>query len=195
MASGDALSGRIASCDRDAMHIIPLAEPAQQRGIDIPISALAKIEFRGGRQAWVGDLRPTAVSQIPYFDRIMPYRVDQSLTGGPLVLADGPIAKGIAVHSKCVLTYDIDGAFERFRCKIGFQQPEGRFGRAVARVIGDDKVLWRESDLAGDAKPTPLDLKVSGVKTLTLEVDFGKYPDVGGRVIWGEARLVKKKVR
>jgi hypothetical protein len=29
------------------------------------------------------------------------------------------------------------------------------------------------------------------VKRLTLEADFGPNGDVGGRVVWGEARLVK----
>jgi hypothetical protein len=122
----------------------------------------------------------------------MPFRVNQSLTGGPLAMVDGPITKGIAVHSKCVLTYDIHGGYERFKSKVGFQIPEGKAGRAPARILADDKVLWQESELKGDAaKPVAVDLDVAGVKRLTLEVGFGPNQDVAGRVVWGEARLVK----
>ena len=159
---------------------------------DIPLDQLATIDVKNGRLTWLGDLHPAAVSQVPYFDRLMPYRVNQSLTGGDLVLADGPVSKGIAVHSKCVLTYGIDGEFERFRMKVGFQQPEGKAGRAAVRILGDGKVLWEESDLRGDAsKPVAVDLSVAKIQSLTLEADYGVNFDVAGRIVWGDARLVK----
>ena len=75
------------------------AEDSQR--LEIPLQKLATIDVKNGRLAWLGDLQPLAVEQVPYFDRLMPYRVNQSLTGGPLVLAEGPVLKGIAVHTKC----------------------------------------------------------------------------------------------
>jgi hypothetical protein len=194
LTGGDVVSGRIEALDGGVFRVAPLwtAAGASDRSLfSLPLAALTRIDITGGRVAWVGDLKPVAVSQVPYFDRLMPYRVNQSLTGGPLALADGIAARGIAVHSKCVLTYDIGGGFERFRTKLGFQQPEGKIGRAAVRVLGDGKVLWQDSDLRGDAAPTPLDLNVAAVKSLTLEVGFGKNQDVAGRVVWGDARLIK----
>ena len=97
------------------------------------------------------------------------------------------------MHTKCSLSYNIDGAFERFRAKVGFQQPQGRAGRAPVRILGDGKILWEAADLKGDAsRPTAVDLNVAGVKRLTLEADFGPNQDVAGRIVWGEARLVKR---
>ncbi|HKD38272.1 MAG TPA: NPCBM/NEW2 domain-containing protein, partial [Pirellulales bacterium] len=130
--------------------------------------------------------------QTPYFDRLMPYRVDASLTGGQLVMNDGPVSKGIAVHTKTILEYEIGGGFDRFRAKVGFQQPEGKLGRAPVRIRGDGKLLWEETNLTGAArKPALVDLDVAGVKTIALDADFGPDGDVGGRVIWGDARLIK----
>jgi hypothetical protein len=193
LVNGDVLSGRLESIEHGTARMKPLAAGESASGtVDILLPLLATIDIRNGRLTWLGDLAPTAVSQVPYFDRLMPYRVNQSLTGGTLALADGPLTKGIAVHSKCVLTYDIHSGYERFKSKVGFQIPEGKSGRAPARILGDDKVLWQESDLKGDAaKPAAVDLDVAGVKRLTLEVGFGPNQDVGGRVVWGEARLVK----
>ena len=75
--------------------------------------------------------------------------------------------------------------------KVGFQQPEGKIGRAAIRLVGDEKVLWEDADMKGDAKPAAVDVSVQGVKMLRLEVDYGKDQDVGDRVIWGDPRLVK----
>ncbi len=196
LTNGDVLSGRIVALEKGAFRITPLASAGSASSpaeLNLPLAAIAKIQTRNGRLTWVGDLQPSKVEQVPYLDRLMPYRVNQSLSGGPLTLSDGPLTHGIAVHSRCVLTYDIGGNYDRFHGKVGFQQPEGKAGHAAVRVVGDGKTLWEAADLKGEDKPKPLDLDVTGIKSLTLEVDFGKYPDVGGRVIWGDVRLLKGK--
>jgi hypothetical protein len=159
----------------------------------IPFDQITRIRSANGRMVYVGDLKPVAVEQVPYFDRMLPYRVDKSLTGGPLKLSDGEYARGIAVHSRTVLTYDAGGKYEEFKSKVGFQQPEGKIGQAVIRVIGDGKVLYEDLDARGDGKPADLSLKIAGVTRLTLEVDFGKNEDTGDRVVWANARLLRAK--
>jgi hypothetical protein len=36
-----------------------------------------------------------------------------------------------------------------------------------------------------------MDVDVSGVKTLSLEADFGRGQDVGDRVVWANPRLLR----
>ncbi|HUO07568.1 MAG TPA: NPCBM/NEW2 domain-containing protein [Phycisphaerae bacterium] len=190
LVNGDVLSGRIQSFSNGHFQLIPLAS-SDSSPIDISLGTISKIEFHNGRLVRLTDLTPASVSQSPYFDRLMPFQVNQSLTGGPLILPEGSVNNGIAVHSRCVLTYAIDSAFDRFKARIGFQQPEGKLGRAACRVVGDGNVLWEDQDLRGSSKSTPLDISVAGVKQLTLEVDYGKNQDVGDRVIWAEPRLIR----
>ena len=129
---------------------------------------------------------------LSYFDRMVPFRNDVSLAGQAIKLSDGQHAKGISVHSRTVLRYDIGRRFERFRAKVGFQQPDGKAGRAAIRVLGDgDKVLHEIPDARGDQPPADLDIPVAGVSRLTLEVDFGADQDVGDRVAWANARLIR----
>ncbi len=193
LVDGDVLSGRIESIDKGVLRLKPLYSSGdEQSHFDIPLKELASIDVKNGRLTWIGDLQPAAVSQVPYFDRLMQYRVNQSLTGGDLVLADGPVTKGIAVHTKCGLTYDIGGAFERLRAKIGFQQPEGKAGRAAVRIVGDGKVLWKwPTIMRRCAASDQVDVSVAKIKSLSLEADYGSNFDVAGRVVWGEARLVR----
>ena len=192
LKTGDSLTGTWRSYDK-AANVIGL-ETRWGAKLSIPFDLVIRIRSTNGRLVYVGDLKPAAVEQVPYFDRLMTYRVDKSLTGGPLKLIDGEYARGIAVHSRCLLTYDVGGKYEDFKAKVGFQQPEGKIGQAVFRVLGDGKTLYEDLDARGDAKaPADINVKVTGVQRLTLEVDFGKSEDTGGRVVWANARLLRAK--
>jgi len=160
----------------------------------LPADKVSTISFKNGRLVYLSDLAPAAVEQVPYFDRVIPFRTDKSLTGGPLKLSDGPTTRGVAVHARCVLHYDLAGAFDTFQTRLGFQQPEGKAGRADVRVLGDGKVVFEKLDARGDPPPLDVNVPVAGVKRLTLEVDFGADEDVGDRVVWGDAKLLRPTV-
>lgn len=162
--------------------------------ISIPWTAVSTILSRNGRLVYVSDLKPAKVEQTPYFDRVMPYQNDKSLLGKPIILSDGGYAKGISVHSRCVLTYDVGGKFDEFKAHVGFQLPEGKLGDAAVRVLGDDRVLFEKPDARGDAKPFDVAVSLAGVSRLALEVDFGNNQDVGDRVVWANARLLRARV-
>ena len=78
-----------------------------------------------------------------------------------------------------------------FTAIVGFAQPHGAAGRADLRVMGDDRLLFEHLDARGDQDPIPLRLSVEGVRTLSLEVDFGRGQDVGDRVVWADPRLIR----
>jgi hypothetical protein len=192
-SSGDILSGQWKSFDA-AKNVLGIQTP-WGASLSVPMSSITRIRSANGRLVYLSDLKPIAVEQTPYFDRMLPYQVNRALTGGPLKLTDGEYAKGIAVHSRTLLTYDIGGQFEEFRAKVGFQQPEGKLGQCAIRVLGDNgKILYEDPDARGDSpKPADLTLKITGVQHLTLEVDFGKNEDTGDRVVWANARVLRAK--
>ena len=99
------------------------------------------------------------------------------------------------MHSRCLLTYNLDGRFSEFRSKVGFLPPEGRIGQAIIRVLGDGKTLYENLDAKGDQPPADLKIPVTGVRELTLEVDYGKNDDVGDRVAFANARLLRGETK
>jgi hypothetical protein len=185
--SGDVVSGQWTALENGSVTLkTPWGE-----ALKVPVKSFDRIRTKNGRLVYLSDLTPATVEQTPYFDRMLSFRADKSLTGGTLKLADGDHAKGLSVHSRTVLRYDIGRKYERFRAKLGFQQPEGKGGRVAVRVLGDnDKVLHEVADARGDQPPADVDLNVSGVSRLTLEVDFGADQDVGDRFVWADARLL-----
>jgi hypothetical protein len=191
LSSGDAISGLWKRFDANS-GTVGLQTPWGAT-LDIPISNITRMTSVNGRLMYLTDLKPIAIEQTPYFDRMLPWQINRSLIGGPLKLADGEYKIGIAVHSRTVLTYDAGGQYEDFKVKVGFQLPEGKIGQAIVRVLGDGKTLYEDLDARGDAKPADVSAKIAGVKQLTLEVDFGKNEDTGDRVVWANPRLLRAK--
>jgi hypothetical protein len=161
----------------------------------VPLGELRGIAIKNGRLLYVSDMTPIKAEETPYFDRLLTYRVDQALDGGPLIVDGTTYEKGIAVHSRCVLEYALGGKYEKFRARVGFQQPGGRLGRVAVRVLADGKPLFEDADLRGDQKAAEVDVNVAGAKRLTLEVDYGQGQDVGDRVAWADARLLKPAMK
>jgi hypothetical protein len=187
--TGDDFSGTVSAIDGNSLV---LASPGGAT-LTLALSSITTIDFLNGRVTYLTDLKPAKVEQTPYFGRVIPYKINQSLNGGPLVLSDGPAARGIAVHSRCVLQYDVRSGFDRFKTRLGFQQPEGHDGRVLARVLGDGKPLYENPDARGDQPPIEIDVPLAGIRTLTLEIDFGNDQDVGDRVVWANPRLLRGK--
>jgi hypothetical protein len=186
--NGDRLSGSLAGLEQSSLLLT-----AASGSVKLPIASITTIDFVNGRLTSLCDLKPTKVEQTPYFGHLMPYQIDHSLTGGPLITQDGSVARGIAVHSRCVLTYDLTGDVDRFKTRLGFQQPQGLHGRVLARVLGDGKPLYENPDARGDQPAIDIDVPLTGVHSLTLEIDFGNDQDVGDRVVWENPRLMRGK--
>ena len=187
LISGDRISGMWRTIDSDRFGM----ETLWGSPIDLPAGSVSDITFRNGKMVYLSDLEPALVEEVPYFGRLMSYRRDQNLLGDVLRVKGKSYAKGLAVHSRCVLNYAIDGQFETFRAVVGFDESAGTRGRVACRVLGDGKELFAEHDLRADADSRPLELSIRGIGQLTLEVDFGEGEDTGDRVIWADPRIFR----
>jgi hypothetical protein len=188
MNSGDVLSGAWQSFTDDKVAV----ETPWKEVVSIPVSNIAEISTRNGNLVQLSELEPVNVEQTPYFGRLIGYRADQSLDGGPLKLKGETYVRGLAVHSRCVLTYALDGEFAKFKTTVGFDDAAGTIGCVTCRVVGDGKDLFAKTDMKSADGLQTLDLPVAGVKELVLDVDFGSDEDAGDRIIWGEPRLFRK---
>jgi hypothetical protein len=184
---GIKIPGQLASLDATTTNV----RTQWGQMLSLKTDELTGVSVKNGKAISLTELEPREVQQVPFFDRMIPYRVNESLSGGPILLRDGKHSRGISVHAKTVLTYAIGGRFQRFRAKLGFQLPEGELGDASIRVLGDDKPLFVRTSFRGDGPVEPLDLDVSGVETLTLAVDFGRREDIGDRVVWADPTLIR----
>ena len=162
-----------------------------QQTVKIHPNRIRRVVIRNGRVVYLSDLEPVDVEETPYFRRVWNYRRNESLSGKPLRMGEKEFTKGLAVHSRCVLSYALDDAFNRFRCVVGFDKSAANRGRVDCRVWVDDREEFSTIDLRADGKPVEIDISVREAQSLRLEVDFGSGEDVGDRIIWGSPRLYR----
>ena len=188
LAGGIVISGRWATIEPAIWQV----EAPWGQTIKLPATDVRSVRVRGGGMTYLSDLEPSQVEEIPYFGRRTPYRKDVSLIGAPLRLDGQAIDKGLAVHSRTSLTYDLNHRFATFEALVGFDESGGKKGRVDCRVFADGKEIYANPDLHADAPATRLSLPVAGAEQLRLVIDFGADENTGDRVIWGNARLYRQ---
>ena len=154
-----------------------------------PYNHVVRYYVRNRRSVSLADLTPTAEELTPYFDRSMKWTADKSLDGRPLKIGDKTYTRGLGMHSRTVLTYDLGGQFSKFESDVGLQDESGKAGNVACRVLTDGEVAFEKADLTTASGVQTLSIDVTGKKTLTLEVDFGENFDVGDHVSWGDPQL------
>jgi hypothetical protein len=101
--------------------------------------------------------------------------------------------KGLSIHSRTVLTYDIGGDYNEFRAMLGVDDVvRSENGTPVlVRVVieGDGRELFRGEVRDRDA-PKPIALDVKNVRRLKITV-AAPLLDLGNQVDLGDARVSK----
>jgi hypothetical protein len=187
LAGGDQLTGKWVGIDEKKLEI----ETAWKDRVTVPADQVGQIRVRGGKLTFLADLEPVAVEQVPYFGRVIPWQRDLGFDGEPPKLRGKRPTRSIAMHSRCVLTYALDGAYEKFKATLGFDDTAGLKGRVDCRVLVDGREQFLQKDLRADQDPLAVEVSTAGGKQMSLEVDFGEDQDVGDRVLWAEPRLFR----
>lgn len=187
LRSGQILPGKLIALD-DEQAAFELIGGGR---VQVPRSVMIALRCENGRRVDLTRIDPTAEEAIPYFGLSFKHRVNQSFAGDEVRLFNGTTyERALAVHSKSRLHYKLDRPAESFRADFGLLDPGGKLGNVTARVIGDDKVLWEQADITAKSQPIQVQVDLTGVKRLVLEVDFGQGQDVGDRAAWCNPRLI-----
>jgi hypothetical protein len=159
-------------------------------GVRVPLRDVAALELLQDNAVELSDLKESEYRFYPFFDVTWPFAVNGNVTGHDLRLAGSTYDKGVSMHSRSRLTYRLSGAYRRFEASAGLDDKDGQGGEARLRVLADGETLLDRTVTSTDGA-APIRLSMTGVRELTLEVDFGRNGDVRGVVNWVNARLVK----
>lgn len=152
---------------------------------------LESVKTINARSVSLTEMIPESVTEVPFFNQVFPYQVNRSFSGKQLQIGKQIFSKGLCVHAKTVLVYQLDQQFEKFSVTPGLQNETGASGNVSVAIIADGKTLFENQEFTSQTQQEPLNLDVSGCKTLTLTVDFGKNQNVGDRFVWGAPQLIR----
>lgn len=152
---------------------------------------LVSVRILGGRIVWLTELDPAKEEQTSLLGTRWPLQVNRNVTGGPLLLAGNRFERGLGVHTRSVLTYNLDGSFTNFSLRCGLDDSAVPHGQANLAIVLDGKKLWEAKTMnAGQISP-PLNLPIVDGHTLELRAELAGKLDVLGRVDWVDVVLVR----
>jgi hypothetical protein len=118
-------------------------------------------------------------------------RFDRNQAGGPIRIGAHPYPRGIGTHAPSLVTYDLGGAYRTFTADVGIDAATGQRGSAVFSVQVDGVTKFTSPMMRGGSPPLPVEVDVSGVRTLTLAVTPGTDGVANAWANWANARLVR----
>ncbi len=148
--------------------------------IKIPAGVLRRIDCSGGKVRFLDEMKPVfhkfaSVLPDPLYEEVFHYRVNQTMDGEPLRLGGRTWDRGLWLHSRTELRYDLGGDFSRFEAVVGIDDKIPRKDRTKARLTirADERVVF-DRDIWVTDPPRTLTCDISGARMLEILVDFGE---------------------
>ena len=189
LVSGDVLKGSIVRADSRNIQL----DNASAGLWSIPWSAVQSAALANPRIVYLSELEPAAVDRRFFVDADWSVERDKSVTRKPIRIAGRSYARGIGVHAKTVIRYNLEGRYERFCAEVGIDDEAAPRGSVIFRVRADDRTLFESPVLRGGDKPEMVAVDVTGAGTITLEADVADGLDIGDHADWAGARLIRAR--
>lgn len=159
--------------------------------VSVPVMYIQRLRVFSSRVVYLSDLEPQSQQTEGRLHAPWPVRIDRNVAGGTLSLGGIAYERGLGVHSRTELQYDLGGQFERFTATVGIDDAMRPGGSVLFEVRGDGRVLYSSGTITGAEPPQQIRVDVAGVNELTLLTDYGDGLDLGDQADWAQARLIR----
>ncbi len=119
-------------------------------------------------------------------------KVNQSVAGKPLSIAGKQFAEGVGTHAASNLRVSLNGNATRFTAQVGVDNSADGRGSVEFIVSGDGIILWKSGVMTGGQAAIPVDVDLTGVKTLGLRVTDGGDGSSNDHADWADAKIMMK---
>ena len=188
LVNGSRVAGKVASLNDGELQLeLPGGAKAQ-----LPFDSVERIELRSQRVAYLSDADPLEVREETILTAARPWQRDRSVSGRTLTLGNRVYPRGIGVHAKSELEFEVPAGFDLFVATVGIDASVQGKGDCEFEVLGNNRSLWSQRIKGTDA-PQPIRVELKGVKRLVLRVNAGADFDLGDHANWCDARFLKSK--
>jgi NPCBM/NEW2 domain len=166
--------------------------------VDLADNQVSKFDFAAGAVKFLSDLEPVALDESGTDPEH--YQKDKNLDKRPIMLFVDPamgktetFPKGITLHAKTVITFELKGQYKVFKGMVGVDADPDNVAPSHIKLTIDDGMqpLFKGTIKKGD-KPLDLNLNVTNVDRLKITVESdGTVTDLGNQVSIGNARVLK----
>jgi hypothetical protein len=186
MGSGEALTGKPIGLKNGWLK---LDWEGQQ--LEVPWRQVRGLESPGVRMTYLSELDFKDRNARAVVGPVREPRLDACAAGTPLLLAGQRYTRGIGMRARSSISFALPGKWNRFRASAGLDDEKAVASRgAVFRIVADGRKRL-EFEISNNGKARDVDLDVSGVKVLRLQVEAGPGFEIGDYGNWIDARLLR----
>ena len=149
----------------------PIGDPKRSTTSDISISGLRAIETY---QEWGEPV------------------MNKTVTKEPLVVMGQTYESGLGVHAQSQLVFIVAKHYSKFTAKIAMPDylKTKTGGSVIFKVLGDGREIWKSGTVSSGMAPQEVNVDLTGVDRLTLEVNDSGDGNTDDHALWLETGLL-----
>ena len=162
--------------------------------VTLPLSAVNKLDYAAGAVRYLSDSDPNKAFEESTEGQVFKYRKNKNFNGDPIrfVAKDGvpkTYVKGLTVHSKSELTWDLNGTYKVFSAVVAADVDVQTPSAVKLRIDCDGKVEFDKYVRKTD-EPVEIKFAVTNVQKLRITV-VADGLDLGHEVSLAEAKVTR----
>jgi len=184
-------SGRVTATDVEWSEGPAEALLRHGQRVSIDSGRIARVDVHGGRWEPLSRHQPISFQHTPMLSLSWQHVSGRNVVGGPITINGETFERGIGVHSRSSLGFDLQGKYRQFVTSFGIDDDSGPYADVAVHILVDGKVRYGREQVRRGSLFGPVRLDVGSARHLELVVDFGENGDIQDRFNWIEPALIR----
>ena len=150
--------------------------------VRIPITKIQQAVFLGKSVVRIQELKNIRLRQVPFFETPVEAKGIKATKTSDLLISGSSYSNGFSTMGSTSITFLLDGKYQKLCGFFGFDDVDGRRGRADIKLLADGKVIASWVDRTWKDGLGSLDSSLAGTKELSLVIEAS----VGSKINWCE---------
>lgn len=159
--------------------------------VQIDADRVVAVEVIGGRWEWLTDHRPISYEQASMLGPGWEYIPGRSVLNAPILVAGESYERGIGVHSRSNLVFELGGEYREFVTSFGMDDDSGPLADVTVVILVDGQRRFEKAHVRRGTLFGPIRVDVSHAGRIELIVEYGDNGDMQDRLDWVEPGLIR----
>ena len=150
--------------------------------VRIPLSKIQHAVILGKSVVRIQELKNIKLRQVPFFETPMEAKAVKATKNSDFLISGSSYTNGFSTMGSTSITFPLDGKYQKSCGFFGFDDVEGRQGRADIKILADGKVIASWVGRTWKDGLGSLNLPLAGTKELSLVIEAS----LGSKINWCE---------
>jgi len=150
--------------------------------VRIPLSKIQHAVILGKSVVRIQELKNIKLRQVPFFETPMEAKAVKATKNSDFLISGSSYTNGFSTMGSTSITFPLDGKYQKLCGFFGFDDMEGRQGRADIKILADGKVIASWVGRTWKDGLGSLNLPLAGTKELSLVIEAS----LGSKINWCE---------